>query len=166
MAASHQSNPVSPGDQSQANTLIQQSHNKHDHDDLKKTDHHLDETIKIYRRITGNNWTKTDAAAYEKIRTVSLATIDQAISIANQRAASRPNSLNYFIKEILNFQTAAEPSRAQRKKLMTAIIARVRARNVGANIGFADFVEDVKREAAREGIAFDNDLFNEILHNR
>src|ERR1044071_2152790 len=73
----------------------------HDHEDLKKTDHHQSETMMIYQSITGNQWSKADEAAYEKIRSVEIETIAEGIKITNARAATHPGSLAYFIKEIL-----------------------------------------------------------------
>ncbi len=135
----------------------------HDHDDLKNTDHHQSEMMRIYQKITGNNWTKTDRAAYEKIKKIPLSIIEQAMLITAQRAATRPNSLNYFVKEILNLANPSKASKAQRKNILAKIIQRVRERSIGKEVSFSDFLEDVKREAIREGVFFDNDLFNEIV---
>lgn len=135
-----------------------------DHDDLNNTDHHQSGVMMIYQQLTGNSWTKLDQATYEKIKNIPLEKIEQAIRLASQRAASRPNSLNYFVKEILNLVQPSGQSKTQRKKVLEKIVTRVRDLHVGAtNYKFPDFVEDVKREAAREGMPFDNDLFNQII---
>lgn len=148
---------------SYSETRLPSSPINHDHDDLKNTDHHQDETMRIYQKITGNNWTKTDRAAYEKIKKIPLSIIEQAVLITAQRAATRPNSLNYFVKEILNLANPSKASKAQRKSALAKIVHRIRERSVGKDITFSDFLEDVKREAVREGVLFDNDLFNEII---
>ena len=52
-----------------------------------------------------------------------------------------------------------------RKKALTAIVKRIRESHMGAhNYGTADFVFDVKEACAREGVIFDNDLFNAVYH--
>jgi hypothetical protein len=87
----------------------------HDHEDLKKHDHHQNaherETMMIYQTITGNNWKKTDQTAYEKIKNIPVETIEQGIRVTIARAATRPGSLAYFVKEIL---AIANPAPTQR----------------------------------------------------
>jgi cellulose biosynthesis protein BcsQ len=72
------------------------------------------------------------------------------------------NSFKYFIKEI-----TAQPdprNRAWQKKRLERIVHKIRDISVGRS-GYlmADFVEDVKCGCAREGVVFENDLFNELV---
>jgi hypothetical protein len=138
-----------------------------DDDDLKSTDHHQRGVMMIYQHSTGNDWTKADQAAYAKIRGVPLEKIETAIQVASQRASSRPNSLNYFVKEILNSSQPSKQSKVQQKKALEKIVQQVKASHVGAaNYSFSDFVEDVKRACARESVIFNNDLFNELIEKK
>jgi hypothetical protein len=140
-----------------------QSPNKDDHDLLKKHDHHQKEVVRVYEGITGNKWKKIDDDSYLKIKEVPSEIIEQAIRLAAQRATSRPNSLAYFCKEILNLANPSKQSKAQQKKLLANVIATVRAANTGKNgYTISEFAADCKERCAREGVHFDNDLFNEI----
>ncbi len=47
--------------------------------------------------------------------------------------------------------------------MLEKIVHRIRDNSVGADLSQADFVEDVKCACAREGVQFDNDLFNELV---
>jgi hypothetical protein len=135
----------------------------HDHDDLKKD--HQRKTMMIYQSLTGNKWKKNDDRAYEQIKDISLEQIEQGINLAKQRSASRPNSLNYFVKEIINLARPSEQSKTQHRNSLEKIVNTVRELHVGErNYKLPDLIEDVKRAAAREGIAFDNDLLNKILN--
>ena len=55
-------------------------------------------------------------------------------------------------------------NRAWRKKQLEKIVRRIRDTSVGRE-GYSgiDFTEDVKCACAREGVAFDHDLFNELV---
>jgi hypothetical protein len=79
-----------------------------------------------------------------------------------RRTPTKINSFKYFIKEI-----TAQPdprNRAWQKKRLEKIVHKIRDISVGrGGYSMADFVEDVKCNCAREGIAFDNDVFNELL---
>jgi hypothetical protein len=137
-----------------------------DHDDLKRQDHHQTEHQKnvmtIYQTITQNSWTKADLATYQKIKNIPLESIEIAIKLATQRASSRPNSLAFFVKEII---ATANPktNRSKQKKSMEKIVDRLRNSLVGSTYSMSDFVYKVKESCLRENIAFDNDLLDEIL---
>jgi hypothetical protein len=133
-----------------------------DDDDLKNYDHHQSETMRFYEELTGNKWKKADDETYLKIKNVPLEMIEQGIRLATQRATSRPNSLAYFVKEITSQTNPSQQSRTRQKKAIERIVNQIRELSTGGNKSFADFAEDVKRACAREGIGFDNDLFNEI----
>jgi adenosylmethionine-8-amino-7-oxononanoate aminotransferase len=46
---------------------------------------------------------------------------------------------------------------------MQKIVERVRNASVGSNVSPSEFVHKVKEACLREDVAFDNDLFEEIL---
>jgi hypothetical protein len=144
-----------------------------DHDDLKRQDHHQSNNtsqitehqktvMMIYQNVTNNSWSKADLAAYEKIKNISIEVIETAIKLATQRASSRPNSLAFFVKEII---ATANPktNRSKQKKSMEKIVDRVRNSLVGSTYSMSDFVYKVKELCLREDIAFDNDLLDELL---
>jgi hypothetical protein len=127
-------------------------------------DPHLQEVIAAYERETNNRWRPSDAASYEKVKHVPTVKTIQAVISAKARAASRPNSFSYFIKEILDQANPSGQSRNSRKHALKKIVDRIRSLHVGAhNYTAIDFIEDVKIACAREGVAFDNDLFNQMM---
>jgi DNA-binding Lrp family transcriptional regulator len=131
---------------------------------LLPPDPHLEEVITAYERETNNQWRPSDASAYEKVKHVPTEKIIQAIISAKARSASRPNSFSYFIKEILDQANPSSQSRISRMHALKKIVDRIRSLHVGAhNYTSIDFVEDVKTACAREGVSFDNDLFNELM---
>jgi hypothetical protein len=157
--------PVKNLDRYKGGTGLETAPNKdHDHDDFKRHDHHQSEVMTIYSSITGNEWTKADQSAYEKIKHLSAEVIEQAIRVTLARAPQRPGSLAYFVKEILAQANPAPATRAQRKRELQAIIDRIRTANAGRN-GYppSEFAADIKDACAREGIVFDSELFNEMV---
>ena len=55
-------------------------------------------------------------------------------------------------------------ARAWQKKRLEKIVRRTRDSSIGrAGYSGIDFLEDVKCACAREGLPFDNDLFNELV---
>ena len=117
-----------------------------------------------YTQITGNQWLDPDSRTYSEqgIATVPPTRVIAVMQAVKARNGSRINSFKYFVKEILD---SISPSSVQRqKKGLTEIIQRVRDLQIGAhNYTTADFVFDVKRACAREGVIFDNGLFNSIV---
>lgn len=79
-----------------------------------------------------------------------------------RRTPTKINSFKYFVKEI-----TAQPdprNRAWHKKRLEKIVHKIRDISVGrGDYSMADFVEDVKCNCAREGVVFENDLFNELV---
>lgn len=156
------------------NTSINLRDNKDDdHDDLKKHDHHLElsehkkEVMMIYQEATGNNWSEKDHLSYKRIEKVPIEIIETAIRIAKQRAAGHPNSLSYFVKEVLNAFNPAPANRAQQKKKMERIIDTVLTSYVGSNsYTLSDVVYRVKELCVKQDIPFDNDVFDECLSKR
>ncbi len=125
---------------------------------------HLQAVKEAYERETDNQWKPSDSSAYEKIKHVPTEKIIQAIISAKARSASRPNSFSYFIKEILDQANPSSQSRISRKHALKKIVDRIRSLHIGGhNYTAIDFIEDVKTACAREGVSFDNDLFNELM---
>lgn len=150
-------------------TRSQHVHIKDHHDDLKKTNHHQSEHEKdvmtIYQNVTSNSWSKADLAAYEKIKNISIEVIETAIKLASERSSARPNSLAYFVKEILSVANPKQ-NRSQRKKMLAKIIDRISNSLVGSSYSMSDFTHKVKDLCLREDIAFDNDIFDEIMSKK
>ena len=155
-------------------TRSQHNHIKdHDDDPLKRQNHHQStvpnindhkkRVMMIYQEITGNLWSKADHSNYEKIKHIPIDKIEVALRLAYDRATNRPNSFAFFIKEILASVNPKIQSRTTRKKAMAKIVERVRNASVGSNISPSEFVHKVKEACLREDVAFDNDLFDEIL---
>ena len=81
-------------------------------------------------------------------------------TIAN-RTPAKINSFRHFVSELI--RTDNPRSRAWRKKQLERIVRRIRDNAVGSDdYSTGDFLEDVKRACAREGVPFDNDLYNEL----
>lgn len=138
----------------------------HDHD-FKITDHHQKEVMTIYKNLTGNDsWTKSDAAAYEKLKHLSLQEISQLIKSTLEKAHQKPASLAYFVKAYQNPTVINPAQKSVIKAKLAAIVERKRQAHVGTRYTIADLTFDVKAECIREGIAFDNDLFNELLEKK
>jgi hypothetical protein len=117
-----------------------------------------------YEKATGNRWNQSDSEAYEQ-NSIANVPPDKVISIVEtvvRRTPTKINSFKYFVKEI-----TAQPdprNRAWQKKRLERIVHKIRDISVGRS-GYlmADFVEDVKCNCAREGVVFENDLFNELV---
>jgi hypothetical protein len=128
---------------------------------------HLTQTITAYTMITKNPWLQTDTVSYlqSHVHQVPVEKIKTVIQIVHDRAESRVNSFTYFVKEIL--ATNDGRSMGGRRKALAAIVRRVRESRTGAaNYGIADLVFDVKNTCVREGVIFDNDLFNALIKDR
>ena len=117
-----------------------------------------------YEKATGNRWNQSDSEAYEQnsIANVPAAKIVSVLETVVRRTPTKINSFKYFVKEI-----TAQPdprNRAWQKKRLEKIVHKIRDISVGrADYSMADFVEDVKCSCAREGVVFENDLFNELV---
>jgi hypothetical protein len=90
------------------------------------------------------------------------AKIVSVIEAVARRTPTKINSFKYFVKEIT---VQPDPrNRAWQKKRLEKIVHRIRENSVGAaDFSAADLVEDVKCACAREGVPFENDLFNELV---
>lgn len=170
--------PVSNPNRSQSDTGVTVTPNKDDDDDFddsKQNNHHqsaaaldddsahLRELKSAYCQLTSNTWLPSDTETYTQ-NSIAAVPVSLAIDImrgVKQRCGGRINSFNYFVKEILKGPDSG--NRQYQRRALTKIMKRVRDLRVGAhNYGIADFVFDVKEACAREGVIFDNDLFNSL----
>jgi hypothetical protein len=117
-----------------------------------------------YEKATGNRWNQSDSEAYvqNSIVNVPATKIVSVLETVARRTPTKINSFKYFVKEI-----TAQPdprNRAWQKKRLEKIVHKIRDISVGrSGYSMADFVEDVKCSCAREGVVFENDLFNELV---
>jgi hypothetical protein len=116
-----------------------------------------------YENATGNLWNQSDSAAFQE-NGLDRIPVDKIISVletVTRRTPTKINSFRYYLKEIL--AVPDRRSRAWRKKHFEKIVLRIRDNSVGrADYSSIDFLEDVKCACAREGVPFDDDLFNEL----
>ncbi|MEW5979348.1 MAG: replication protein [Acidobacteriota bacterium] len=124
---------------------------------------HLEALQTAYSQITGNEWVPSDTQAYRenRIAQVPINRLVEVLHGVKNRCGSRINSFNYFVKEILS---RSDPRNRQlQKRSLARIVRRVRELHAGAHdYPAADFVFDVKEACAREGVIFDNELFNSL----
>ena len=124
---------------------------------------HLQEVKAAYCQITGNPWLDSDSQAYSEnnIGRIPATKVLAVMEAVKGRSVSRINSFSYFVKEILS---STDPRNSQnQKRALAKIMKRIRDLHVGAhNYSIVDFVDDVKGACAREGVVFDNDLFNSL----
>jgi hypothetical protein len=172
----------------QESSVAQSATNKYDDDDLKikssskrqklenhrsaaapqeiaeNADRYFELVQAAYERATGNRWNKSDSDAYyqNRIENFPAAKVISVLEAVARRTPAKVNSFKYFIKEIV---AVPDPrNRAWQKKRLEKIVRRVQDNLVGSGeTSAADFVEDVKCACAREGVQFDNDLFNELI---
>ena len=125
---------------------------------------HLTQTVTAYTSVTKNPWLQTDTVSYlqHHIDQVPIEKVKTVIQTVFERAECRINSFAYFVKEILAIND--QRTLGGRRKALAGIIRRVRENHMGlSSYGMADLVFDVKSACAREGVMFDNDLFNELI---
>ena len=130
---------------------------------MRKGDHY--ESVRTaYSRITRNNWNSSDHESYVETSIVNIP-VEKVVSVMEtvaRRTPTKINSFRYFLKEIL--AVPDRHNRAWQKKQLEKIVRRIRDSAMGRrNYSGIDLVEDVKCACAREGIMFDNDLFNELV---
>jgi len=128
-----------------------------------KTEHY--QAVKTaYCRVTRNSWSASDRESYVR-NAVERVPADRVVSVIEtvaRRTPAKINSFRYFVKEIL---AVPDPSkRAWKKKQLEKIVRRIRDSAVGRRkYSGIDLIEDVKCACSREGVIFDNDLFNELV---
>jgi hypothetical protein len=117
-----------------------------------------------YEKATGNRWSKSDTEAYEEngLRRIPVDKVISALETVTLRTPTKINSFRYFVKEIVAVPDLH--NRAWQKKQLERIVRRIRDNSVGrAEYSSIDFREDVRCACAREGIVFDDDIFNELV---
>jgi hypothetical protein len=117
-----------------------------------------------YEKATGNRWNKSDSEAYNEngIKKVPVDKIISVLEAVVRRTPAKVHSFNYFVKEIVAIPDLR--NRAWQKKRLEKIVRRIRDGTVGrADYSAIDFLEDVKCACAREGVRFDDDIFNELV---
>jgi hypothetical protein len=116
-----------------------------------------------YEKVTGNLWSQSDSETYANhgLNQLPVEKIISALEAVSQRSPVKINSFRYFIKEIT---ALADPrNRARQKKQLGNIVRKIRDNSVGrAEYSEIDFREDVKHACAREGVVFNDDIFNEL----
>jgi hypothetical protein len=117
-----------------------------------------------YEKTTENRWNQSDTEAYEKHRLdgTPATKIISVMEAVVRRTPAKINSFKYFIGEVL--AVPDRRNRAWQKKQLEKIVRRIRDSSVG-RVGYSsiDFLEDVKCACAREGILFNDDIFNELV---
>jgi GTP cyclohydrolase FolE2 len=95
------------------------------------------------------------------LRKLPAETIISAVEAVTHRTPAKINSFRYFVQELVALPDSG--NRAWRKKQLEKIVRRIRENAVGrTDYSAGDLVEDVKRACAREAVAFDNDIFDEL----
>jgi hypothetical protein len=125
---------------------------------------HFAQTVTAYTTVTKNPWLQTDTVSYLQYRVdqIPAERVKAVIQAVFQRAEARINSFSYFVKEIAA-STEKRTAGGRRKKL-AAILHRVRENHIGsAQYSISDLIFDVKAACAREGVVFDNDIFNQLI---
>ena len=128
---------------------------------------HFAQTATAYTTITKNPWLQTDTVSYfqYQVDQIPVEKVKAVIQAVFQRAECRINSFTYFVKEIV--ASMEKGTTIGRRKKLAAILHRVRENHIGsAQYSISELVFDVKAACAREGMVFDNDLFNELLEKR
>lgn len=129
----------------------------------ESSDRHFALVRAAYEKATRNRWKKSDTQTYEQndLRKLPAERIISALEAVSRRTPTRINSFRYFIKEILAIEDPSD--RAWQKKQFERIVHRIRDCSVGhAGRSAIDFLEDVKCACAREGVVFDDDVYNEL----
>ncbi len=117
-----------------------------------------------YEKLTGNLWSQSDSETYAEhgLDQVPVERVISALEAVSQRSSVKINSFKYFVKEIAALSDPG--NRARQKKQLGNIVRRIRDNSVGrADYSEVDFREDVKCACAREAVAFDNDIYDELV---
>lgn len=149
-------------------------HLKKDHDhDLKKEDHlkkefsdddFLSVTKQVYEELTKNTWTSKDTENYKSIPSdLQTEDIIRYMKAIHERTKKPIGSFAYFVKAIAQERKSPKTRQATISKLRK-IADSIKQANVGGKpLSNTDFREQIKEEAAREGIPYTPDLMEEAL---
>ena len=125
---------------------------------------HLTQTITAYTTTTKNPWLQSDTVCYlqHHLDEIPIEKLKAVIRTVFERASSRINSFTYFVKEIV--ATTDTQTLAAKRKALAGVVKQVRDIHRGRqDYSIADLAFDVKTACSREGVIFDNDLFNELI---
>ena len=105
--------------------------------------------------------------------TVNALVVADSVIIPIDSSSFALLGMNQLLKTIAAISETHNPSlkinlnRARQKKQLGNIVRRIRDNSVGrADYSEIDFREDVKCACAREGVAFDNDFYDELVGRR
>ncbi len=167
--------PVSIGYQYQSDTGIQQIPNKrkrHDHD-LKENHHHQSARTRVmmtFESLTGKKWSKADERALEQIDHIDESLVVDLMHTIQNRSSEPIKSFAYFAKSILDELAgppAAGQGRNQIRTKLEKILAEIRNTHTGdQNFRISDLAYEAKKRCLREGIAWNDDVFNEIIEKK
>jgi hypothetical protein len=144
------------------------SYMKSDHDDdheIKEDHHHERDVMMMYKKITGNEITRADAIAYQKVSHIPTQQLLEQIYQISQRTAEPIGSFAYFVTAIEKAQKAAEnpQTRAAQKRSLEKVVSRIRQGQIGSRTTLSDLIEEIKQACLRDNVTYNNDLINEIL---
>jgi hypothetical protein len=123
----------------------------------------FDRVRTAYERLTGNRWSQSDTEACKKhgLDQIQVGTTISVLEAVIKRTPFKINSFKYFIREILSMPDPR--NRAWQKKQLEKIVTRVQNISVSrAGYSRIDLLEDVKCACAREGVVFNDDVYNEL----
>jgi hypothetical protein len=168
--------PVSESNRSKRDTGRKGEPNKdHDDDHDGKDNHHQSGPVEIppemmrvadlYSELTGNEWTKADAAAFSRVAGIDPARLADLMVTIHARALEPIGRFAYFVTGVeRELSPKGEQSRAMLKKRYQALWREVAGRNVGrGDWPPSEMVADLKAAALREGLRWDDDAANEVL---
>jgi hypothetical protein len=130
----------------------------------ESSDRHFSLARTAYEKVTSNRWRNSGSDAYEENGPGKLPaqTIISPVEAVAWRTPAKINSFNYFVKELVALQ--GPRNHAWQKKQLEKIVRRIRDTTAGhAGYSAIDFLDDVKCACAREGVQFDDDVFNELV---
>ncbi len=157
---------VKSGSQPESTSLVKSTTNKdHDHDhDLKDINHHRAVMTK-YLALTGKKWSRGDTDNYRKIEHIPLHEILDLMETIKNRSAHPIGSFAYFARAVLREKTdpPQPPGRKSLRKKMQKLVEEVRNLRTGANLPPSEFAYEVKIRWLKEGLAWDDDLFNDVV---
>ncbi len=138
---------------------------EHDDHDLK-INHHQKTVMTIYQTLTGKKWGKSDTAHYQKIAHYSVEQLEIWMTLIHNRTSKPIGSFAYFASAIeKEMAIPAQESRASIKKNLEKIVSEIRDLHIGENdFKLSDLAYETKMRCIREGITWNDDVFNEITH--
>jgi hypothetical protein len=123
-----------------------------------------------FESLTGKKWSKADERALEQIDHIEESLVVDLMHTIQNRSAEPIKSFAYFAKSILDELAgppAAGQGRNQVRAKMEKILAEIRNTHTGdQNFRISDLAYEAKKRCLREGIAWNDDVFNEIVEKK